>query len=489
MIMRTSQSHPLQIAAVDPGPGMGQIGITFCPGKKQQSAMTGGWDRDLDLDLDQIEQWGTAALVTLIEPHEMRVMGVQQLGAVVATRHMDWLHLPIRDVSIPGPDFERVWEKAGAGLRARLRDGFNVVVHCKGGLGRAGTIAARLLVELGSDPERAIRMVRRVRPGALETAAQEAYVRSLSKAVEQDPPKTPGAIRDRAIGALIGLAIGDAVGTTLEFAKRDSKPRLTDMVGGGPFHLAPGQWTDDTSMALALADSLLANPELDASDLMTRFVSWRDQGSYSCTGRCFDIGLTVSAALRRWERTGDPLAGSTNPTTAGNGSLMRLSPVAIRHWQDREALRRVAAKQSVTTHAAPEAVSACMFFADMIADAIDGKPRADVMSPRHDNYAGLIQQTASGSWRGRRRDDVQSSGYVAHSLEAALWSIGRTGDFPSAVLTAANLAGDADTTAAIAGQLAGALYGQSAIPDDWRDRLACREQIEKAARSLFPERI
>lgn len=326
--MRTSLSHPLQIAAVSPGNGHGRIGITFCPGKKQPGALTGAWDRDLGLDLDAVHAFGASALVTLIEDHEIDDLMVHGIGEETGRRHMDWLHLPIRDVSVPGTEFEQLWQAHGPGLRARVRDGFDVVVHCKGGLGRAGTIAARLLVELGLEPAQAIHEVRTARSGAIETRAQEEYVLSHRPVIEPAPSIEEDAIRDRAIGALIGLAAGDAVGTTLEFKRRDSYPRLTDMVGGGPFRLKPGQWTDDTSMALALADSLIENPDLDPADLMRRFVAWRDEGAYSCTGTCFDIGMTVSSALSRWQRSGDPLAGSTDPNSAGNGSLMRLSPVA-----------------------------------------------------------------------------------------------------------------------------------------------------------------
>ena len=117
------------------------------------------------------------------------------------------------------------------------------------------------------------------------------------------------ALRDRTIGALVGLAISDAVGTTLEFKSRDNYQPLTDMVGGGPFDLKPGQFTDDTSMALALAESLLAHAEHDPADLITRFVAWLDRGEYSCTGHCFDIGNTVDRALDHWLQTGNPMAG------------------------------------------------------------------------------------------------------------------------------------------------------------------------------------
>ena len=483
--MHTSHTHPLQIASVATQPNFGRIGITFCPGKKQATALTGGWDRDLGMDLDAIEAFGTSALVTLIEQHEIEDLDVVGICHETLQRHMEWLHMPVRDVSIPGPEFEEAWQLHGPGLRSRLRAGFNIVVHCKGGLGRAGMIAARLLVELGTDPDDAIKKVRHVRPGAIETSEQASYVRSLHNVTDALPCISKDAIADRASGALLGLAIGDAVGTTLEFEKRDSYPLLTDMIGGGPFCLQPGQWTDDTSMALALADSLLANENFNPEDLMRRFVAWRDDGEYSCTETCFDIGGTVSSALSRWQRTGNAIAGSTDPMSAGNGSLMRLCPVSIRHWQHPEAMRAVAAKQSQTTHGAAEAVSACEAYATLIAEAISGKPLDEVLSPRTGEYAHGVANILAGSWRGKSRREVPASGFVLHSLEAALWSIGRTNNFRSAILTAANLGGDADTTAAITGQLAGALYGASGIPTDWLEKVAWRDAINLKATKLL----
>ncbi|MFN4020650.1 MAG: ADP-ribosylglycohydrolase family protein, partial [Erythrobacter sp.] len=191
------------------------------------------------------------------------------------------------------------------------------------------------------------------------------------------------------------------------------------------------------------------------------------------------------AALTRWTRTGDPYAGATEPHTAGNGSLMRLAPVAIRFWRERNDLRRVAALQSQTTHGAPEAISACVAYAELLADAIAGMPRHEVLAPRKSDHAGRIGDIMAGSWRGKARLEIASSGYVAHSLEAALWSVGRTSDFRSAILLAANLGGDADTTAAIAGQLAGAIYGASGIPQEWLERLAWKPRIEGMALALL----
>ena len=258
------------------------------------------------------------------------------------------------------------------------------------------------------------------------------------------------------------------------------------MVGGGPFGLKPGQWTDDTAMALALADSLAARGGIDEQDLLARFADWWRNGTYSCTGRCFDIGSTTAQAIRRWEQTKADHCGSTDPHSAGNGSLMRLSPVAVRYWRDRPTLRDAAARQSKTTHAAPEAVDACVAYAGMLADAIEGRLRSEVMTAGAIGpWAGGVAEVMSGSWRGKSRQQLNASGYVVHALEAALWSVGRSCRFDQAILHAANLGQDADTTAAIAGQLAGSLGGQSAIPEPWLDRLAWRERLVHSGDALL----
>jgi ADP-ribosyl-[dinitrogen reductase] hydrolase len=179
--MKTSVSHPLQIATIAPGvSGFGRVGVTFCPGKYDQHAMSGGWDRDLAVDLDAIRAWGAAAIVTLVEPKELKLLMVERLGEEVARRNMLWFHLPIVDVSIPDQRFEEKWDSAGDELRSILRNGSDVLVHCRGGLGRAGTIASRLLIELGMPPKTAIERVRAVRPGAIETRAQEEYVLAIT---------------------------------------------------------------------------------------------------------------------------------------------------------------------------------------------------------------------------------------------------------------------------------------------------------------------
>jgi ADP-ribosyl-[dinitrogen reductase] hydrolase len=447
--------------------------------------LSGQWSRDLAIDLDVIHAWGAAAIITLVEHHELASLKVERIGLEIQARHMAWYHLPIADVSVPCSRFEDQWQQHGEGLRSLLRHGFKLLVHCKGGLGRAGTISARLLAELGTSPSEAVAMVRAARPGAIETEAQRQHVLELSPILEKQPNTSAEAVRDRAIGALLGLAVGDALGTALEFKPRDTYAPLTDMIGGGPFGLKPGEWTDDTAMALALADSLIAKGRLDECDLMERFVNWHDEGHYSCTGTCFDIGITTRHALMRFKRSGDPIAGSTDPNTAGNGSLLRLAPIAIRFHRDRASLRDAAARQSRTTHGAPQAVDACVVYAELLADAIEGRPISEVLSPAQSALSGAMAEIMVGSWHGKHRHQIRASGYVAHSLEASLWSVARSGCFTNAVLLAANLGEDADTTAAITGQLAGALYGASDIPSPWLERLAWRARIEGMADALM----
>jgi len=187
---------------------------------------------------------------------------------------------------------------------------------------------------------------------------------------------------DRAVGALLGLAIGDAIGTTLEFSDRDTEVPVTDMVGGGPFHLRPGEWTDDTAMALCLAESLISCRNLDQMDLMRRFCRWWREGENSCTGTCFDIGIATRAALSFFERSGNPVAGSTDPNSAGNGSLMRMAPVAIYGHTARLTAERYAREQSLTTHGAPATVEACAYFSNLLVDAIEGQSKDSILRAR-----------------------------------------------------------------------------------------------------------
>jgi ADP-ribosylglycohydrolase len=300
--------------------------------------------------------------------------------------------------------------------------------------------------------------------------------------------------RDRYAGALLGLAAGDALGTTLEFHSPGSFTPITDMLGGGPFRLAPGQWTDDTSMALCLAESLVECGGFDAADQMRRYLRWLDEGHWSSTGGFFDVGNTVRSALESFRRSGDPYAGPTAANTAGNGSLMRLAPIALWFAADAERAVEMAAESSRTTHGAATAIDACRYFAGLLVGALRGEAKEKLLVPGYAPVPGLwdraplhpgVRAVADGSFRAKDPSAIRGTGYVLESLEAALWAFAMTRDFRSGALAAVNLGDDADTTGAIYGQLAGAYYGADSIPREWRARLTRGAEIESLALRLL----
>ena len=294
-------------------------------------------------------------------------------------------------------------------------------------------------------------------------------------------------------GALLGLAAGDALGTTLEFTAPGTFTPLTDMAGAGPFNLRPGEWTDDTSMALCLAESLVECNGFDSIDQLTRYVRWMREGHHSSNGQCFDVGTTVGSALAGFERTGQP-SGSTDERSAGNGSLMRLAPVPLFFAADPALAVANAAESSRTTHAHPEAVDACRYFAGLVLGALAGTPKDRLLEPAFSPSLGewkkeplnpAIARVADGSFLRSEPPAIRGSGYVTHSLEAALWAFAKSTCFEDGALLAVNLGEDADTTGAIYGQLAGAFYGVDSIPERWRSKLAKRDLLENFADRLF----
>ena len=276
-------------------------------------------------------------------------------------------------------------------------------------------------------------------------------------------------LKNKLAGAFVGLAVGDAVGTTVEFRDRDTFTPVTDMVGMGPFNLPVGCWTDDTSMALCLAESLIKYPELSAVDLLTRFSEWRYNGVNSSNGRCFDIGNATSKAISNFNKTGQ-IINNTEFFSAGNGSIMRMSPAVIAHYDNESEAIRVAVEQGRTTHAADNCIHACELMAYILLNAIYATNKEQLFNIKPLEHWGSevkhILRTLDVE-----RDHVSSSGYVIHTLHAALWCVNHTDNFKDAILLAANLGDDADTVAAVTGQIAGAFYGLSDIPDDWKIKL------------------
>ena len=259
------------------------------------------------------------------------------------------------------------------------------------------------------------------------------------------------------------------------------------MVGGGPFDLQPGQWTDDTSLALCLATSLVECNGFDARDQMERYLRWAETGYLSSTGQCFDIGTTTASALRRFRATGDPFAGSSDPHSAGNGSIMRLAPIPLFFFPDLEAAGHFAGESSRTTHGAAECIDACRLLARIICRALAGRPKAEVVLEDGGTFVGAekVEAIARGAYQNQSEDGIRGTGYVVDSLEAALWCFLHTESFEDEILKAANLGDDADTTAAVCGQVAGAYYGAGQMPAHWLERLAMRAEITELADRLY----
>ena len=299
----------------------------------------------------------------------------------------------------------------------------------------------------------------------------------------------------RARGALMGLAVGDAVGTTNEFKVAGTFKPITDMVGGGPFLLKPGQWTDDTSMALCIADSLLAMGHYDSFDVMERYQRWFSKGYRSSTDRCFDIGGQVRAALFDFEHEQRVPVTAERSNRAGNGAIMRLAPIVIAGFEHRE-IREIVVTAGLSareTHYSVEAEAGTEVFAALLVGALLGWAPEHIINvgwastgPAFDEMAARVISTdpaERASW------ESETSGYIVHGLRLAVHGLLDFPSFKDATLAIANMGGDSDTNAAIYGQLGGAYFGVEAIPASWRSTLYQGEEIDALARALVDLRL
>ncbi len=368
----------------------GVVGLTLCPGKKDRAAATGAWDRDLDTDLDAVAGWGARAVVSLVEDHELSLLGVEALGREVRRRKMVWFHLPIRDAGVPDRDFERRWRSAGPELRARLLAGERILVHCRGGLGRTGTIAARLLVELGMAAEEAIRSVRRARTGAIENDRQEDYVRSLPRRRAGGGDRL--SYEDRVAGCLLAGACGDALGAPVEFLdleqiRRRYGPRgIRDFA---PAYGRAGAITDDTQMTLFTAEGCLrawvrgtekgiCHPPSVVSHAYLRWLRTQEETPSEGQSAGMDgwlIGLkqlwsrrapgnTCLSALRACRRFGQEAENDSK----GCGAVMRVAPAGLAGFSGgAEGAFDAGCDVARLTHAHPSGYLAAGFQAAVIA--------------------------------------------------------------------------------------------------------------------------
>ena len=299
---------------------------------------------------------------------------------------------------------------------------------------------------------------------------------------------------DRYRGSILGLAVGDALGAPVGFKHPGSFEPVTDMSPGGAFGLRPGQWTDDTSLALCLAESLVETNDFDLIDQLDRYIRWYREGHLSSTGECFDIGNTTKMALNHYEETKDPYSGPTDPTTAGNGSIMRLAPVPLAYSKDFATAAERSGESSKTTHGALEAVDSCRYLGGLIAASVTGVDKTELLSNQYSRQTGYwienplgdkVNAIANGSFKEKSPPEIKGSGYVIDCLQAALWAFYKTSSFSEGCLLAVNLGDDADTTGAVYGQLAGAYYGASGIPDKWLQALTHQKLVQSFGDRLY----
>lgn len=488
---RTSHGDPLRIGAIGWGAGGGEIGMTLCPGKKEP----GRWDRNLEADLRAIRRWGATALVTLIEPHEFGLLAVEGLPETARALGFEWHHLPIPDGSAPQVGFERLWLHSGAMLRARLQHGERILAHCRGGLGRTGTVAARLLIEAGRAPRDAINRVRAARPGAIETMEQESYVLGLASRTPEQERYTA-----QVLGCLLGGAVGDALGYEVEFdglpaiRRRFGPSGLTEPVA----HEGRFVCSDDTQMTLFTLDGLLCardagclqDPAATLSHIRASYLDWlRTQGE-SDTEATGSLAYRPELRKRRapgvtclqgLQAGGQGTIGAPINDSKGCGGVMRVAPIGLVRDYTPEQAFELAARAAALTHGHPGGYLPAGALAAMIRLLLDGASLGAAAEaalallrrrPGQEDTAALLRAAlALAQTRGVAPEEAirrLGEGWTGdEALAIALYAALAAGSVEEAVIIAANHDGDSDSTASIAGQLR-ALAGDTPLPRyDW----------------------
>jgi ADP-ribosylglycohydrolase/protein-tyrosine phosphatase len=498
MTIRNSVNSPLVIDAV--AVDAGQVGMTLCPGKKAASLSGFQWDRDLVLDAAAIREWGARAVVTLIEEHEFRELDVEKLPEVIHGAGLEWHHLPIRDVDVPGGRFEMRWQYAGARLRERLRSGERVLVHCKGGLGRAGTVAARLLVEFGIDPAQAIARVREARPGAIETRAQERWVHQ-----QRSVDTAHDVARGRQLACLLGGAIGDAVGYRVEFKRW---PEIEREYGPAGIRLAacdgPLVVSDDTQMTLFTLEGMARAATADeiTAEIREAYLDWlgtqrRDAGRRPPQGHLAHeralqhARAPGNACLTALSLGGEGMAEQPINDRKGCGGVMRTAPLGfLSDAVSDENVFRLGVEAAALTHGHADGYLPAGAIAVLTRQALHGEPwSASVATvlellrvwPDSRGTAAAIaaaEQAAAAGAPSRAQVDALGEGWVGEeALAVGLYCAISAASYAECIEVAANHDGDSDSTASIAGQLYGARHGLAALPIEAVARIDVMEAL------------
>jgi ADP-ribosyl-[dinitrogen reductase] hydrolase len=503
-LVRTSITHPLRID--DLPLGNGRLGITFCPGKKGDSVFGAAWDRDLDLDMDAIKGWGANAVLSLIEDHEFEMLCVPELGEAVKARGIDWVHFPVRDLDTPTDDAMGTWAALSAQLHGITERGGRVVVHCRGGLGRAGTIAALMLIERGWSAPQAISDVRAIRPGAIETADQERWVTRRARHYG-----LPGI---RLHASLLGGAYGDSLGAEIEFLSLDAiRRKFPDGISDLPPHQGlRGAITDDTQMTLFTTEGLIrahvrgalkgiCHPPSVVHHALLRW--YRTQGGKP---RIETDHVGLVADQRLWARRapgltclsslgeGRDLGARAKNDSKGCGTIMRIAPVAL--MVPRDQVRPMAIDTSALTHGHPTGQLAAAAWAEMLADVAAGAKLEETASTMASEYELLENgdetvraiRKALDATRDGSPETVESlgGGWTAEeALSIALYACLTGKTFDQALQIAVVHGGDSDSTGAIAGNMMGLIDPLAALQHRWAPAIEGADIIARLVRDYL----
>jgi ADP-ribosyl-[dinitrogen reductase] hydrolase len=486
----------LEIATLQLQPGKGMLGITHCPGRCQPDSDTGSKRRELAADLAAIRAWGATVLVTLIEAHEFEQLKVDHLGEMAEAVGLEWHHLPIPDMDVPDWRFGQRWIYSGLRLRRHLRQGGRVVLHCRAGLGRAGTIAAHLLVELGMPAAEAVSQVRKVRRGAIQTGAQEAHVQKVAHV---------GPRRDedmaRRLACLLGGALGDGFGHPVEYDKLAAIQRRFGADGLRLPQYEHGQLvvSDETQLTLFTLEGLirarLAREDDDGLIRQVRlsYLDWLETQGGKASGNAASR-LMKHAALYVRRASGNACLEALEAGAQGtpqhpindcrdSGGVMRIAPVALLPGVDAARAFNLGMRAAALTHGHPSGYLPAGILAATLRLLLDGLPFFAAVQqarelarpyPGHEESLAKVDAAVNAARHphlGQIPLELGLGWVAGEALAIALYAAARSLDFNTVMALAANHDGDSDTTAAIAGQLFAAQYGLEALPHAWVRRL------------------